>query len=105
VTVLDRVQVALPPGGHFIVTFGVRDPGGEFIRVCYVEGDSAAFFRTDTGALDSLVLNHPSAEAVLRAVRVSVIATPTPVLATRSAPTPTSTASVSPPGTGSGGLR
>jgi hypothetical protein len=100
VKVLDRLEVLLPQQGRFVVSFGVSDPGGEFVRVCYVEGNSAAFFDTETGRLRSLVINDPTAEPVLRAVVVTVIATPTPP-ASVSRPAPR----LGPPNTGSGGLR
>ena len=42
-----NLRVRLPASGTYDVNFGIADPGGEFDRVCYVEGNAAIFFARD----------------------------------------------------------
>jgi hypothetical protein len=72
-------QITLPPGGHYSVNGGIADPGGEFVRVCYVEGNSAIFFNPE-GRETSRVVNNPSANRVLDEIArgVNVSAPPSP---------------------------
>src|SRR2546423_2389371 len=56
-------QIALPTG-LFAIGGGLSDPGGEFVRVCYVEGNSVIFFNPQ-GQETTRIVNNPSAGAVL----------------------------------------
>ena len=73
-------QITLPPGGSYGVSGGIADPGGEFVRVCYVEGNSAIFFNLE-GRETSRAVNNPSANAVLdeiaRGIKVGPSSLPT----------------------------
>ena len=42
-----NLRIRLPASGTYNVNSGIADPGGEFVRVCYVEGDAAIFFGRD----------------------------------------------------------
>src|SRR5689334_17874374 len=59
-------QIALPPG-KFAIGGGISDPGGQFIRVCYLEGNSAIFFDLQ-GRETSRIVNNPGASSVLDAI-------------------------------------
>ena len=73
-------QITLPAGGTYGVNAGIADPGGEFVRVCYVEGDSAIFFNLQ-GRETSRAVSIPSANAVLdeiaRGIKVGPSSLPT----------------------------
>jgi hypothetical protein len=92
-------QISLPAGGNYGIGGGIADPGGEFVRVCYVEGNSAIFF-DPMGRETSRVVNSQAANAVLdqiaREIRVvpSSPATISPPLSQTPRPGPPLLASV-----------
>ncbi|MPZ50249.1 MAG: hypothetical protein GEU75_13295 [Dehalococcoidia bacterium] len=65
------LSIALPAGGDYSVIGGIADPGGEFVRVCYAQGNSAIFFNL-SGVETDRIVNSPSAEAVLNEIAASV---------------------------------
>jgi hypothetical protein len=86
--VASTFQIALP-AGNFAITGGIADPGGEFVRVCYIEGNSAIFFNPQ-GRETSRFVNNPSATPVLDQIARGLRVTP---------------AAFRPPETGDAGLR
>jgi hypothetical protein len=68
--IIRNLEITLPAGGDYQANFGIADPGGEFVRVCYVQGNSATF--NLEGRETSRVVNDPTANAVLDQVAASV---------------------------------
>lgn len=62
-----NLRIRLPATGTYNVNFGIADPGGEFIRVCYVEGNAAIFFARD-GRETSRRLSDSSAPSLVTPV-------------------------------------
>ena len=62
-----NLRIRLPATGTYNVNFGISDPGGEFIRVCYVEGNAAIFFARD-GRETSRRLTDTSSPAMVMPV-------------------------------------
>jgi hypothetical protein len=112
--IVDNLLITFPGDGGYTAGGGIADPGGEFVRVCFVQGDSAIFFDL-SGNERSRIVNVPSANAVLdeiaRSIRL-VGPSPTPASSLRQiqqtatpVATPTPAGTIRAPTTGTAGLR
>jgi hypothetical protein len=107
-----NLRIVLPTAGDFTANFGVSNPGGQFVRVCFVQGNSAVVFNLEGKETNRIVNSSSAAEMldqVVRSVQVvpstAIPATAQPSTATPAAPTPTTSGPISPPSTGNAGLR
>jgi hypothetical protein len=112
--IVDNLLVTFPGDGGYTAGGGIADPGGEFVRVCFVQGDSVIFFDL-SGNERSRIVNVPSANAVLDEIARSIRRvgpSPTPASSLRQiqqtptpVATPTPAATIRAPATGNAGLR
>jgi hypothetical protein len=69
--VVRNLEITFPSGGDYTAHSGLADPGGEFVRACYVQGNSAIFFNLE-GRETSRVVKDPAANSTLDQIAASV---------------------------------